>query len=324
MKARRVRWLAGLMVLVGVVVAAVFLEPTHVARGWLRGETFYRGRPVSYWKKEFAFEGGTSYLFTRTVEAFQADPEAALPVLRDALHDPDPNVRWPAVTLLGRCGAAPAEVVPDLVTALGDSNQQVRIRALEALIHFGPAARDALPALAATVNDPNPWLAHSAEIALWEIDDGTALSACNWRRCDVGDGFSVVMPAYPKRTVKPLNTPLGETEVHAVSGMYGLTDLTVAVSEYPADKLSERTEDNWFDTTRDQVVIDGVLLNEVRIPHGRERWTEFPGRGFMRSRMFWAGNRLYQIQATGKDRDELQSRAVNYFFASFRNEPIRP
>ncbi len=31
---------------------AVWLEPTRVVRGWLRGEAFYQGRPTSYWRME--------------------------------------------------------------------------------------------------------------------------------------------------------------------------------------------------------------------------------------------------------------------------------
>ena len=32
-----------------LVVFAIWLEPTRVAWGWLRGEAFYQGRPTSYW-----------------------------------------------------------------------------------------------------------------------------------------------------------------------------------------------------------------------------------------------------------------------------------
>jgi hypothetical protein len=31
---------------------AVWLEPTRVVWGWLRGEAFYQGRPTSYWRGE--------------------------------------------------------------------------------------------------------------------------------------------------------------------------------------------------------------------------------------------------------------------------------
>jgi hypothetical protein len=35
-----------------IVLAAVYFEPNHCVRGIMRGETFYRGRPSSYWAEE--------------------------------------------------------------------------------------------------------------------------------------------------------------------------------------------------------------------------------------------------------------------------------
>jgi hypothetical protein len=49
---RRWRYVA-LVVLILAAVAAWF-EPTHVVRGWLRGEVFFEGRPVSFWRNEIA------------------------------------------------------------------------------------------------------------------------------------------------------------------------------------------------------------------------------------------------------------------------------
>src|SRR5262245_10995848 len=36
----------------GNVPFAVWLEPTRVIWGWLRGEAFYEGRPTSWWRSE--------------------------------------------------------------------------------------------------------------------------------------------------------------------------------------------------------------------------------------------------------------------------------
>jgi hypothetical protein len=47
MKRRR---LIRLLVLLAVLAAlVVWLEPTRIVWGWLRGEAFYQGRPTSYW-----------------------------------------------------------------------------------------------------------------------------------------------------------------------------------------------------------------------------------------------------------------------------------
>jgi hypothetical protein len=48
---RILRWS---LLLVIVAAFAVWLEPTRVVWGWLRGEAFYQGRPTSYWSRELA------------------------------------------------------------------------------------------------------------------------------------------------------------------------------------------------------------------------------------------------------------------------------
>jgi hypothetical protein len=47
MKRRR---LACLLILAVLAAFAVWLEPTRVVWGWLRGEAFFHGRPTSYWR----------------------------------------------------------------------------------------------------------------------------------------------------------------------------------------------------------------------------------------------------------------------------------
>ena len=44
------RWLYRLLVLLALAGFVVWLEPTRVAWGWLRGEAFFHGRPTSYWR----------------------------------------------------------------------------------------------------------------------------------------------------------------------------------------------------------------------------------------------------------------------------------
>src|SRR5262249_46111592 len=50
-KRRLLRWS---LLLVLLAVFAVWLEPTRVVWGWLRGEAFYQGRPTSWWDGELA------------------------------------------------------------------------------------------------------------------------------------------------------------------------------------------------------------------------------------------------------------------------------
>jgi hypothetical protein len=48
-KRRLIRWSLILAILAAFVV---WLEPTRVVWGWVRGEAFYQGRPTSYWRAE--------------------------------------------------------------------------------------------------------------------------------------------------------------------------------------------------------------------------------------------------------------------------------
>ncbi|MBI3409864.1 MAG: hypothetical protein HY040_16115 [Planctomycetes bacterium] len=48
----RRKHLLALLLLLTAVTLGIWLEPTRVVWGWLRGEAFYQGRPTSYWKTE--------------------------------------------------------------------------------------------------------------------------------------------------------------------------------------------------------------------------------------------------------------------------------
>src|SRR5262245_34308260 len=64
-KRRLVRWS---LLLVLLAAFAVWLEPTRVVWGWLRGAAFYQGRPTSWWRTELNrweqqfWQGGTERL----------------------------------------------------------------------------------------------------------------------------------------------------------------------------------------------------------------------------------------------------------------------
>jgi hypothetical protein len=52
--AMRKRLLLPPVILVLLMFLAVWLDPTRVLWGWLRGESFYQGRPTSYWSREIS------------------------------------------------------------------------------------------------------------------------------------------------------------------------------------------------------------------------------------------------------------------------------
>jgi hypothetical protein len=140
-----------------------FEEQTHVVRGYLAGEAFYRGRPTSYWRHEFqdwepwpsASAGGeraTGFVhapttwgsrlgldrmgtgFFRTpivveiskIMRLHPEDRRAIPVLLALLQDEDANVRCMAVHGLRVAGIADPTVAAALVDCREDKDELVR------------------------------------------------------------------------------------------------------------------------------------------------------------------------------------------------------
>jgi HEAT repeat protein len=85
-----------------------------------------------------------------------------LPLLLDAMRDPDGGVRAVAATYLGIMHDDPDASVPLLAQALGDPDLAVRRAAASALGSFGTAAAAALPALKKAAAAADPDLAREA------------------------------------------------------------------------------------------------------------------------------------------------------------------
>ncbi|GAB4338632.1 MAG: hypothetical protein Kow0099_12910 [Candidatus Abyssubacteria bacterium] len=78
--------------------------------------------------------------------------ESAVPILKDALDDPDPGVRRAAIHSLGKIGGAAAAEA--LATLLSDPDRNVRIMAI---LSLGETGRDAMPhLLKALESEPFP------------------------------------------------------------------------------------------------------------------------------------------------------------------------
>jgi HEAT repeat protein len=141
--------------LVAVAVAgalAVYLEPTRIVLGTLRRESFYRGRPTSYWRK--ALQSSDPVVHEQTLAALKEGGADSVPVLTELLAGGESGdwegaeVRWTAAELLGEIGAPARAGVPALVTALRDPDAHVRTVAAASLGAIGPAAAgEAIPAL---------------------------------------------------------------------------------------------------------------------------------------------------------------------------------
>jgi HEAT repeat protein len=103
-------------------------------------------------------------------ELVQIGPEA-VPALSAALtKDPDTNVRFQVLRVLGQIGPDAKEAVPALITALAkDPDADVP----EALGAIGPGAREAVPALITTLaEETDPYVRSAAAEALGQIGPG--------------------------------------------------------------------------------------------------------------------------------------------------------
>jgi HEAT repeat protein len=92
----------------------------------------------------------------------------ALPVLTEALSDPDKFVRWGAARALKAFPPAKAiGAVPGLARLVCDPDLSVRMAAAETLELFGPLAKDAVPALAQAIvtGDAEPRVAAMVALA---------------------------------------------------------------------------------------------------------------------------------------------------------------
>ena len=86
--------------IVALIGAALYEHSTHVARGWLRGEAFYQGRPTSYWRKrcdEWIARFGRPEWAVNYVNQWIPGIEGHPPILTldgDSLPSPMPPPRW--------------------------------------------------------------------------------------------------------------------------------------------------------------------------------------------------------------------------------------
>jgi HEAT repeat protein len=149
--------------------AALFVIPTTrvVCQGLCRGEQVYRYKPTSYWALALTDRDESSA--AGTVAVLKAGGARAVPVLVQALGDPDAQVRLKAADALGAVGR---DAVPALGSALNEGPTPVRIAAARALARLGPEAAEALPALRSALSDGEPLVVAMAVAALGRTGRG--------------------------------------------------------------------------------------------------------------------------------------------------------
>ena len=97
------------------------------------------------------------------------DSKAVVPLLLEALADPDPGVRVVAATYLGIIHENGEAAVPALIVTLEDEAPEVRTAAATALGSFGPHADTAIPALRKAAADRHEDVSREAGLAIVKL-----------------------------------------------------------------------------------------------------------------------------------------------------------
>lgn len=334
MRKRRV-WLGlTILSLLGGAILVVRWEPTGILRGLLAGEPFYRDRPASIWREMLQEHGSSGHIPQATSIQFR-DANGAFPVLRACAHDPDRNVRWPAIALVGMGNLRTQPARDLLVEALEDEDVEVRLQAILALARWGPAARPVLPALVARLQDVELQVAHQADLALWQIDPSAAPEACAWRPFACPEfGLSAMLPEEPEREDTPI------LDGRAVSHRWGCWHQTgphkgpsrysLLVVEYSDKAPLGATEEERFRAARESVPLftGGRLVEDRPVTigdrPGREFLLDFGEKGQLRARQVWVGRTLHVAQVAYLPKF-LNAEAAAHFLESFRvGEPAPP
>lgn len=110
-------------------------------------------------------------LATRAIYRIDRKNETVLPVLIEALHDPDARVRHHAGSMLHSiAGESPIEAaIPPLINALRDTDDDVRLVAANALAACGPRAKGAVAELKKLLHDECDYVRRAAARALDNI-----------------------------------------------------------------------------------------------------------------------------------------------------------
>lgn len=322
MKRKRLHGSAIVVACVISLLLAVRYDRTHIVRGLLRNEAFFRGYPTSYWREIIGAEGRAGALDVDTAVLFE-DPDA-VPVLLECVADRDPKVRWPSVMLLWRAGSA-RQAEPVLRRALDDVDLDVRCQAIRGLARLRGEAMPAVPKLVELSKDDDLDVSTGARYALWEIDPETARTAGGWQEFSSAKWeFSVMMPGTPEEDLRFVDTLYGELPLHMFRVSYGVVCCIVGISEYPPEMTEDCPLQERFDSSAEETaaMYGGSLMRYDPIEQhgycGREKVVEVEGQGTSRTRMFPVGRRAYQVSITSPPGDVVSPKAEEFFLGSLR------
>src|SRR5437899_2633491 len=117
---KQISWLA---IALGVIAVLLLVPITRdVILGFIKGETFFRGRPTRYWTN--ALTDQQVGVVQETKETLKSGGPNAFPVLVEAMKSADPTVRMRTSETLALMGS---QAVQTLVEQLKDDKDLVRV-----------------------------------------------------------------------------------------------------------------------------------------------------------------------------------------------------
>jgi hypothetical protein len=146
-----------------------------------------------------------------------------------------------------------------------------------------------------------------------------------WREFSSKEGrFSVLVPGTLSEQTQNLTTQAGAIDLHFFVVEQDGFQYLVSYNDYPDAMVREANADKVLDGARDGVVanVQGRLLNEAKVwladYPGRELRIKIPeGRQAMRTRLYFVGNRLYQVGVLSAE-DGAAAEEIGKFLNSFK------
>lgn len=144
-----------------------------------------------------------------------------------------------------------------------------------------------------------------------------------------GGGFTISMPDKPTTHAATIETPQGRFVQQAFIASHYPIFCLVAYTDVPKGLLVAKNVDGFFDGVRDQFIreVGGKLASESSVSldgHPGRDIKVHMFRSELRLRLFFVGDRLYQISINNLEKD-LDEETIKKFFASFKlNTMIKP
>jgi hypothetical protein len=144
-----------------------------------------------------------------------------------------------------------------------------------------------------------------------------------WQEFTSAEGrLSVEFPGSPSTQTISAPTAIGAITAHCFTMEFSDGSFAVAYSDFPSELVQRADVNKMLDGARDGAVanVKGRLVEQsktsLRNAPGREFLIQINDSAYCRTRIYLAGNRLYQIQVLG-NKDQVRSGAADKFLGSF-------